>query len=62
MSTRGLSSLDPKQELRAAVAGVQGELSRLQDVGGLLASWLTLVKVLNVNPASQLRSCPVCGT
>jgi hypothetical protein len=53
--------LDPQHDLRAAVADVEVEISRLADTGGLAASWRELVKVLKLVPPPALRTCPSCG-
>lgn len=60
-TAEAIVKLDPQHDLRAAVAEVEGELSRLANVGELAASWRELVKVLKLSPEPALRNCPNCG-
>lgn len=60
-TTEALARMDPQHELRAAVAEVEQELSRLPNVGELAASWRGLIKVLKLAPAPEVRTCPSCG-
>jgi hypothetical protein len=61
VTARRGSNMDPDHDLRLAIAGVNKELAGLSNVTGLLASWGTLMKLLDVRPAPELRDCPVCG-
>lgn len=71
-NNRDLRNLDPQRALRAAVARMDDELSRLAKGGqgadaggpkmdGLLERWAALVTLMGVAPAPELRECPTCG-
>jgi hypothetical protein len=59
-----------RSRLRATVATIDGEISRLTKPGidggsgalpiGLVASWADLVAQLALGPEPEVRECPVC--
>jgi hypothetical protein len=57
---------DERARLRALVATIDRELSRLprstatEGTDGLIVSWAELVKVLALGPVPEVRECPVC--
>jgi hypothetical protein len=57
---------DERARLRATVATIDGEMSRLprsattEGTDGLTMSWAELVKLLALGPAPEVRECPVC--
>jgi hypothetical protein len=66
-STRFSAPDAARSRLRATVATVEREISRLSrddDSGstpaGLVASWADLVDLLDLGPEPEVRECPVC--
>ena len=71
MNDLRLRGPDPQRSrLRATVAAIEREISRLPRQGtidngkspphALLSSWADLVRQLDLGPEPELRECPVC--
>ena len=52
---------DPRDGLRNAVEGVEEQLAANECSSALRAAWTTLVNLLALGPAPELRECPACG-
>jgi len=52
-----------RSRLRAALAKIEGEISRLpgQARGDLLTAFTDLVEQLALGPEPEMRQCPLCG-